>query len=197
MVRYAVLPLPSLGASGGQKSGTIGFLCHAVLKGPSAIAMRGSAKICGFIRRAKDGEKRGRKWQLFTRFCATLFSHSRRRSHAGRRIPSRKEITQASTGSLARPNRKRQPACTSCLYCLYCLDTTGVETMETKGTRDGAGNLHHFRPSTTCSRTELPFSTSDRVKNLYRGNVWEPSTNSSRLSWPRGAARMPGGPAGE
>ncbi len=87
------------------------------------------------MKRSKDGDKSGTKWQLSTRFCATLLSDLQRGSHAGRRFPSRKEFT--------------------CTYCLYCFHTLGIETNETKGTRDGSGNLHHFRSSTTCLRTEV------------------------------------------
>jgi hypothetical protein len=100
---------PSLGASGGRKSGTTVFRCHAVPNVSVAIAMNGRAEICGYLRRPKDSEKSGTKWQVFTGLCATLLSNLQRGTHAS---------VGTTTESLARL-RTFAPIVLSLLYCLY------------------------------------------------------------------------------
>ena len=67
-----------------------------------------------------------------------------------RRLPGGKQTTEIAAGSLARPSDKPHYP----LYLLYLLSLhAGIGTIQTKGTGDGSGNFHHFRPSTTYSST--------------------------------------------
>ncbi len=71
-------------------------------------------------------------WQLLARFCATFL------------IPDRD----------LRLVGKSQPSSSVSLYLLSLLSLyQGIETIQTKGTRDGSDNLHHLRPSATYSIT--------------------------------------------
>ena len=61
-------------------------------------------------------------------------------------------FTTVTYGSLARP----KPYTSVSLYLLYLFMSPipGVEAIQTRGTRDGSGNLHSFRPSATYSRRQ-------------------------------------------
>ena len=130
----SVLGQPSLGASGGRKSGTTVVLCHAVTNVPSAIAMHGRADICGLLGPSNESEKSGTNWQFSRGFVPHCFP-----TYNARPTPA----------VASRSVRK------SLVPIVSLVSTPGIETRETNGTRYRSGNLHHFRPSTAYSRSEV------------------------------------------
>ena len=77
--------------------------------------------------------KEWHKLAVLSRLCATPFS----------------DLRNLSTGRTS-----VVPDASTRLYLLYLLSLhAGIGTIQTKGTRDGSGNFHHFRPSTTYSST--------------------------------------------
>ena len=119
-------PVPSLDVTFGRRSGTVSILCHAATDGhpeSQAIAELGFVAFSGAVRMCQKVAQCGRFWRPF---CATLL------------IPR--------IGHLRLVPASPKPYASVSLYLLSLLSRyQGVETKETRGTRDGSGIHRPFR----------------------------------------------------